>query len=169
MKKLLTAFCFVAISLTACQKTDGPKELPNTQEQTAQAQHDDQHNHDDHNHDDHDHHSDDHNHNHAHSHGHEDDEHYICQGKTITVGVHEHEGETEAHATIDDIEYDFHPDTANPKQFVSQDGVGGSPMLMVLGDDKVSFYDYKDNKQGTLIFDCAEQDIDVPPTAKPQA
>lgn len=144
MKKLI-CISLLAFALTACQKADNHTEPAQTDSQTQPLmqnhEHDNHHDHDDHDSDEHEH----------------DDDKYLCQNKIVKVGIHEHEGETEAHAVIDDIEYDFYPDTATPKQFVSQDGVGGSPMLMVLGEDRASFYEYKDNQKGKLIFDCQEQ------------
>lgn len=163
MKKLI-CISLLAFALTACQKADNHTEPAQTDSQTQPLmqnhEHDNHHDHDDHDSDEHEHddeHDDKDTHeHHAHNHDHDDDK-YLCQNKIVKVGIHEHEGETEAHAVIDDIEYDFYPDTATPKQFVSQDGVGGSPMLMVLGEDRASFYEYKDNQKGKLIFDCQEQ------------
>lgn len=159
MKKLIF-ISLIALTLTACQKADNHTEPAQTDSQTQPLmqnhEHDNHHDHDDHDSDEHEHDDKDTHEHHAHNHDHDDDK-YLCQNKIVKVGIHEHEGETEAHAVIDDIEYDFYPDTATPKQFVSQDGVGGSPMLMVLGEDRASFYEYKDNQKGKLIFDCQEQ------------
>lgn len=152
IKTVSVMLCLVLFALGGCQKTNDNSQ---SQEQTAAPMDNthaadvanvneiknDTHDHSEHAHHDH------------HDHHHDNDQHFMCHDKAVFVGIHEFEGETEAHATIDDIAYDFYPDTNNPQHFISQDGIHGKAMLMILADNKVSFYDYN-NQQGELIFEC---------------
>lgn len=173
MQTLNKNACFLAVllsvgALTACQKPadnnssadnaskDQTTAAQSTQSQNAESEHDHEH----HEHDGHD---------HAH---HDDDfKSYLCGDKTVKVIVQQMEGETEARALIDDIEYDFHPDdVADAKNtFVSQDGVKGKPMLMQLSNDAVTFYDYASKTRGDVIFDCQEKPLVTAPTAQVQS
>ncbi len=191
MQTLNKNACFLAVllsvgALTACQKPadnnssadntskDQTTAAQSTQSQNAEGEHDG-HDHAHHESDGHDHDGHDHEHHEhdGHDHAHHDDDFksYLCGDKTVKVIVQQMEGETEARALIDDIEYDFHPDdVADAKNtFVSQDGVKGKPMLMQLSNDAVTFYDYANKTRGDVIFDCQEKPLATAPTAQVQS
>lgn len=165
MKKsaALTALLLsLGLLTTACQKqenTPAPAEntAPVQAETPAPAQTDAQSNdHDDHH--DHDHddgHDHDHDHSHeGHAHHHHEGDAYSCGDKTVHIAVHDHEGETEAHATIDDIEYDLHPDTDKPNQYIShEDGINGNGMSMTLDGNNAVFT----SMDGKTLLVCEKQ------------
>lgn len=178
--------------LTACQKPadnnssadnaskDQTTAAQSTQSQNAEGEHGehdhehhegDGHDHDGHDHEHHEHDGHDHSaHNHAHD---ENFESYYCANKMVDVVeviVQDMEGETEARVLIDDIEYDFYPESEKTNNtFVSQDGIHKKPMLMQLGDDTVTFYDYTNKTRGDVILNCQEKTLATAPTAKVQS
>lgn len=155
MKRLLITSLALILSLTACQKqeTPPPAEENKTNEQTT--------NHADHQHDGEQHEGEHHNDNHAHEghdHNHAGHEHngdnYTCNNnKTITIAIHDHEGEIEAHATIDDVEYDLNPDTDKENQYISkEEGINNKGMTMTLKDNKAVFADL----DGKELLSCTK-------------
>lgn len=163
MKKLLIAGLVATLALTACnkQETPAPSE-PETATQPAEHTHD----HDDHKdgepqskeqgeHKDsehtHDHAHGDHSHDHAHAHHHAGDTYKCDNNKTVSIAIHDHEGEIEAHATIDDVEYDLHPDGDKKEVFISQEeGLNDKGMRMTLADGKATFNDL----DGKALLSC---------------
>lgn len=140
MKKLVLATLACTLILTACDKT---QEAPvATEEATTQTQqpateateHDEDHE-EAHEHDDHD------------EHGHEGHDHakmgepYQCGDKIAHILVADHEGETEAHLTIDDIEYELDADVQTTGRFTSNDDSianDNKGMAMVIEGDKAT-------------------------------
>lgn len=162
MKKsaALTALLLsLGLLTTACQKQeDTPAPAENTAPVQAEtpapqtdAQSDDHDDHHDHDHDD----GHDHDHSHeGHAHHHHEGDAYSCGDKTVHIAVHDHEGETEAHATIDDIEYDLHPDTDKPNQYIShEDGINGNGMSMTLDGNNAVFT----SMDGKTLLVCEKQ------------
>lgn len=163
MKKsaVLTALLLsLGLLTTACQKQENtPAPAENTAPVQAEtpapaqtdAQSDDHDDHHDHDHDD----GHDHNHSHErHAHHHHEGDSYSCGDKTVHIAVHDHEGETEAHATIDDIEYDLHPDTDKPNQYIShEDGINGNGMSMTLDGNNAVFT----SMDGKTLLVCEKQ------------
>lgn len=163
MKKsaALTALLLsLGLLTTACQKQENtPAPAENTapvQTETpapaqTDAQSDDHDDHHDHDHDD----GHDHDHSHeGHAHHHHEGDAYSCGDKTVHIAVHDHEGETEAHATIDDIEYDLHPDTDKPNQYIShEDGINGNGMSMTLDGNNAVFT----SMDGKTLLVCEKQ------------
>lgn len=163
MKKsaALTALLLsLGLLTTACQKQeDTPAPAENTAPVQAEtpapaqtdAQSDDHDDHHDHDHDD----GHDHDHDHeGHAHHHHEGDAYSCGDKTVHIAVHDHEGETEAHATIDDIEYDLHPDTDKPNQYIShEDGINGNGMSMTLDGNNAVFT----SMDGKTLLVCEKQ------------
>lgn len=84
-------------------------------------------------------------------------ERYHCDnGKLAIILVEAYEGEIEAHATIDDIEYELHPDldTEQDGNYISHDeGIGGEGMRLVLTDNSAIFT-HLDN---TPLLTCQKQ------------
>lgn len=163
MKKsaALTALLLsLGLLTTACQKQENtPAPAENTAPVQAEtsapaqtdAQSDDHDDHHDHDHDD----GHDHDHDHeGHAHHHHEGDAYSCGDKTVHIAVHDHEGETEAHATIDDIEYDLHPDTDKPNQYIShEDGINGNGMSMTLDGNNAVFT----SMDGKTLLVCEKQ------------
>lgn len=163
MKKsaALTALLLsLGLLTTACQKQENtPAPAENTAPVQAEtpapaqtdAQSDDHDDHHDHDHDD----GHDHDHSHeGHAHHHHEGDAYSCGDKTVHIAVHDHEGETEAHATIDDIEYDLHPDTDKPNQYIShEDGINGNGMSMTLDGNNAVFT----SMDGKTLLVCEKQ------------
>lgn len=163
MKKsaALTALLLsLGLLTTACQKQENtPAPAENTAPAQAEtpapaqtdAQSDDHDDHHDHDHDD----GHDHDHSHeGHAHHHHEGDAYSCGDKTVHIAVHDHEGETEAHATIDDIEYDLHPDTDKPNQYIShEDGINGNGMSMTLDGNNAVFT----SMDGKTLLVCEKQ------------
>lgn len=163
MKKsaALTALLLsLGLLTTACQKQENtPAPAENTAPAQAEtpapaqtdAQSDDHDDHHDHDHDD----GHDHDHDHeGHAHHHHEGDAYSCGDKTVHIAVHDHEGETEAHATIDDIEYDLHPDTDKPNQYIShEDGINGNGMSMTLDGNNAVFT----SMDGKTLLVCEKQ------------
>lgn len=146
---VLAIFLMAMIGLSACQKP-APAEQPvasETATTTAPATEAHDHDHDDHDHDEHDDHDHEgHDHDHAHS-----GETYQCGDKKINILVHDHEGEKEAHALIDDIEYDLHPDATKPNYYVAQEeGLNNQGMSMTIDADKAVFA----GLDGKPLLDC---------------
>lgn len=146
MKKLFT-LSLLALLLTACQKNDvpavadtaaAPATAPAASTNTTEHSEHDGHEHAEH--DDHD-------------HAHDAGDAYTCDGgKQIKIGVHTYEGELEAHATIDDIVYDLHPDTTAANQYIShEDGINGQGMLLNLTDNQAVFTSLADK---TVLLSC---------------
>lgn len=101
---------------------------------------------------------DDHAHGHSHTHGHgehghhhhHDGEMFQCGDKKVNIAVHNHEGQMEAHATIDDIEYDLALDTAKPNHYTTAEGLNNQAMVMHLDGDKATFKTADDKP----LLDC---------------
>lgn len=151
MKKFLILGLSIALLTTACQKQDEPttdgdnKPLPAVSVPSEQAPtlptDDDHHDHDD-----------------EHEHHHHEGKPYKCDNdKTINIAIHDHEGETEAHATIDDVEYDLHPaEDGKTDIFVSQeDGINGKGMKMVNEPDGKVVFKSLDDKETLLTCNPA--------------
>lgn len=147
MKKLLIATLATTLALTACQKpaekpAEPKAETPAEQapvEQTAQpAPQEGEHAHKEGEHKEGEHAHHDHNHAH-HNHDHHDGDAYQCGDKAVNIVVHNHEGEMEAHAIIDDIEYDLPADTAKPNHYTTAEGLNNQAMVMHLDGDKATF------------------------------
>lgn len=163
MKKILITSFVAVLALSACQKQESPKpDAPAEQKtQTAPAdQHSHEHKEGDHDHAGHDHHDHDHaHHNHAHhSHAghdhHHEGEAYQCGDKKINIVVHNHEGEMEAHATIDDIEYDLPANATKPNTYSNpEEGLGNQGMVLSLDNDKATFTSL-DGK--STLLDCTK-------------
>lgn len=141
MKKSLLAILSLAVLATACNQQT-PSEPAKTESapitQTEAPKQTDHHNHKD----EHANHSHDHSHE-GHTHEHHEGEKYTCDNnKNVTIAVHNHEGEIEAHATIDGIEYDLHPDSQKANTYVSQEeGINDQGMIMTLDNNTAKFYD----------------------------
>lgn len=140
MKKLLIASLVATLALFGCKKQETPEPAPQAETQTAPEttnQTDtppaDTH---DHAHDDHA----------GHAHEHHAGEIYQCDNdKTVSVAIHDHEGEIEAHATIDDIEYDLSPVEEKENAFISlHEGLNDKGMKMLKDDKKLTFTDLDD-------------------------
>lgn len=161
MKKLIILGLSVALMATACKKQEttsesAPPAEPTTQTEPApekpqepseqsQEPTTEAHSHGDHNHG--------HNHDSHAAHHHEGDTYRCDNNKTINVAIHDHEGEIEAHATIDDIEYDLHPDTGKPNHYISQDeGINDQGMIMVLSDNTATFT----SLDGKQLLNCTK-------------
>lgn len=157
MKKLLIASMIATLALTACQKQEAPAEPKAETKTTEQApakpadpapkaeehkegEHNHAHDHAGHNHAGHDH--------------HHDGEAYQCGDKKVGIVVHNHEGEMEAHAIIDDIEYDMPADANKPNHYTSpEEGLNNQGMVLVLADNKATFSSL-DGK--TTLLDCTK-------------
>lgn len=152
MKKLNTATValLALLGLSACNKpteqaTTAPAEqavASETATATAPAT-TEAHDHETHDHDD----KHDHDHEgHGHAHG---GEAYQCGDKQINILVHTHDdGKVEAHATIDDIEYDLEPKSANV--YHTDDGINDKDMTLTLDADKAVFT----AGDGTTLLTC---------------
>lgn len=152
MKKLLIptfALAFV-FGLTACQQPAEPKkEETKTIEQAPAKEGEHAHDHK-HEHEGHDHNHAHGDHDHAgHDHHHEG-EAYQCGDKKVNIVVHNHDGEMEAHATIDDIEYDLPADADKPNHYVTKEGLNDQGMTLHLEGDKATFTGADDKP----LLDC---------------
>lgn len=152
MKKLLIASLVATLTLSGCKKQEEPttnntenQALPTTTSTEESHTQSTEHGHE------HDHHEVHDTHEHQHHHG----KSYKCDNETtVTVSIHDHEGEIEAHATIDDIEYDLHPaEDGKTDVFISQeDGIGGKGMKMLnTPDDKITFTSLDDKE---VLLNC---------------
>lgn len=157
----MATLSLAVLTLTACDKkpaeseqttnpaptststeTTAPADTAVTQPATPADNH--AHAHGDHAHGDHAHGE------HGHQHHHEGDA-YQCGDKTVSIVVHNHEGEVEAHATIDDIEYDMPQDATKPNHYVSpQEGLNNQGMAMQLDGNKATFK----SLDGKVLLDC---------------
>lgn len=163
MKKLLIASLVATLALTACKKEEAPAEPKADTQTTEQAptQPAQEHSHDDHQHDhthehkdgdkDHHHAHGNHSHDHAHAHHHAGDTYKCDNNKTVAIAIHDHEGEIEAHATIDDVEYDLHPEDGKKDTYISkEEGINDKGMRMTLADGKATFNDL----DGKVLLSC---------------
>lgn len=134
---LSLAFLTTVLMLSGCNKPDDTATTPAIAQ--TETVHSEAH---DHGH-----------HEHEHDHRHMDAETYTCDnGKMIMIGVHEHEGETEAYATIDDITYDLHQDTAAANQYIShEDGINNQGMIISLVDNQAVVTSLADN---SVLLTC---------------
>ncbi|MDO4250937.1 MAG: hypothetical protein Q4C68_05455 [Moraxella sp.] len=147
MKKILIPTLLITLGLTACQKQEeapvadtqttqttttesapATTTEPTTQADSAQpATTADAHA-------GHDHSADEHNHDHA-----EGDKYQCDNGKSVSIAIHNHEGEMEAYATIDDVAYDLIQegnDYVSPTESFVQ---GQTGMKLSLTDGKATF------------------------------
>lgn len=138
MKKLLVPALVLIFGLTACQPTAEPKK----EEIKTEHAHD-------HAHGEHGHHHDHAHGEHEHAH-HYEGEVYQCGDKQISIVVHNHDGEMEAHATIDDIEYDLPADADKPNHYATKEGLNDQSMALHLEGDKATFIDADDKP----LLDC---------------
>lgn len=159
MKKLLIASLIASLALTACNQQETPASEPKTTAQPAEHTNDHEHKDGEHKEDEHAHDHDDHKdgeHAHGehegHAHHHHEGDRYKCDNdKTIAIAIHDHEGEIEAHATIDDVEYDLHPEDGKKDTYISkEEGMGDKGMRMALADGKATFNDL----DGKALLSC---------------
>lgn len=153
MKKLLIASLIASLALTACNQQETPASEPKTTAQPAEHTDDHEHKESDHKEGEHAHDHDDHKdseHAHGehegHAHHHHEGDRYKCDNdKTIAIAIHDHEGEIEAHATIDDIEYDLSPVEEKENAFISlHEGLNDKGMKMLKDGEKLTFTDLDD-------------------------
>lgn len=139
-------------TLSACQKpADTSTQTPATHEHQAE------------NHDNHD---NIENHDNGHA-GHDHAEHhfttYTCGDKTIQIEVQESTDKKQAFVLIDDIEYEFNGGTQKDT-FIAQDDMTGKHMLMQISDNTAKLYDYSNQTQGNILFDCQKTSSETMPT-----
>lgn len=160
MKKLLLASLALSLTLTACNKQEASApSKPEVATQPAEHTHDhdkhkdgEQQNGEQGEHKDGEHKEGEHAHDHAHgeheghAHQHHAGDTYKCDNdKTVAIAIHDHEGEIEAHATIDDVEYDLHPEDGKKDTYISkEEGINDKGMRMALADGKATFNDLDD-------------------------
>lgn len=153
MKALLIASLSLALLLSACKKQEEVSESAPAETATTVVEevHEE---------------GDEHEHNHDHSHDHDGEGHmhehhegkaYKCDNdKAITIAIHDHEGEIEAHATIENIEYDLHPVDGKENHFISNDeGIGNKGMLMINESDSKTVFKSLDEKETLLTCNAA--------------
>lgn len=139
---LLALSLMAMIGLSACQKP-APAEQPVASETAAATapatteahDHDHDDNHEGHEHEEHDH--DHEGHDHDHHHG---GEAYQCGDKKIDLLVHTHDdGEVEAHATIDGIQYDLEADKTAANTYTTDDGLNNQGMKLEINGNEAHF------------------------------
>lgn len=142
---LLALSLMAMIGLSACQKPAPAEQTvasetaaTTTAPVTAEA-HD--HDHDDDKHEGHDHHDHDHEgHDHEGHDHHHGGEAYQCGDKKIDLLVHTHDdGEVEAHATIDGVEYDLEADKNTPNTYITDDGLNNQGMKLEINGNEARF------------------------------
>lgn len=144
---LLALSLMAMIGLSACQKP-APAEQPVASETAAATapatteahDHDHDDNHEGHEHEEHDHDHEGHDHeghDHDHHHG---GEAYQCGDKKIDLLVHTHDdGEVEAHATIDGIQYDLEADKTAANTYTTDDGLNNQGMKLEINGNEAHF------------------------------
>lgn len=153
MKALLVTSLSLALLLSACKKQEDVSESAPTKNTTATVVEEVHEENDGHQHSEEgDGHSHDHHSHEGHTHEHHEGKAYKCDNdKAITIAIHDHEGETEAHATIDNIEYDLHPMDGKENHFISNDeGIGDKGMIMINESDSKTVFKSLDEKETLL-------------------
>ena len=173
MKKIILTSLVATLALTACDKkqAEAPAEtttteaaapateVASTSDNTTDTNHGHDHAHDhDHEHGDHAEH--DHDHDHAHDHGdhahhhHHDGDKFQCGDKSVSIAVHNHEGEIEAYLTADDITYDLNQDLNDKKRFTTDEGIegDGKPMTLILDGNKAQVL----GANNATLLDCTK-------------
>lgn len=173
MKKIILTSLVATLALTACDKkqAEAPAEtttteaaapateVASTSDNTTDTNHGHDHAHDhDHEHGDHAEH--DHDHDHAHDHGdhahhhHHDGDKFQCGDKSVSIAVHNHEGEIEAYLTADDITYDLNQDPNDKKRFTTDEGIegDGKPMTLILDGNKAQVL----GANNATLLDCTK-------------
>ena len=171
MKKILIPALALTLGLTACQKAEETPTEPKTetaapaeQATTHDHAHGEHHNHEHkdskHNNEHGDHAEHDHDHDHAHDHGdhahhhHHDGDKFQCGDKSVSIAVHNHEGEIEAYLTADDITYDLNQDPNDKKRFTTDEGIegDGKPMTLILDGNKAQVL----GANNATLLDCTK-------------
>lgn len=171
MKKIILTSLVATLALTACDKkqAEAPAEtttteaaapateVASTSDNTTDTNHGHDHAHDhDHEHGDHA----EHDHDHAHDHGdhahhhHHDGDKFQCGDKSVSIAVHNHEGEIEAYLTADDITYDLNQDPNDKKRFTTDEGIegDGKPMTLNLDGNKAQVL----GANNATLLDCTK-------------
>ena len=169
MKKILIPALALTLGLTACQKAEETPTEPKT-ETAAPAEQATTHDHAHGEHHNHEHkdskynneHGDhaEHDHDHAHDHGdhahhhHHDGDKFQCGDKSVSIAVHNHEGEIEAYLTADDITYDLNQDPNDKKRFTTDEGIegDGKPMTLILDGNKAQVL----GANNATLLDCTK-------------
>lgn len=169
MKKILIPALALTLGLTACQKAEETPTEPKTETAAPAEQattHDHAHGeHHNHEHKDSKHNNEhgdhaEHDHDHAHDHGdhahhhHHDGDKFQCGDKSVSIAVHNHEGEIEAHLTADDITYDLNQDLNDKKRFTTDEGIegDGKPMTLILDGNKAQVL----GANNATLLDCTK-------------
>lgn len=169
MKKILIPALALTLGLTACQKAEETPTEPKTETAAPAEQattHDHAHGeHHNHEHKDSKHNNEhgdhaEHDHDHAHDHGdhahhhHHDGDKFQCGDKSVSIAVHNHEGEIEAYLTADDITYDLNQDLNDKKRFTTDEGIegDGKPMTLILDGNKAQVL----GANNATLLDCTK-------------
>lgn len=169
MKKILIPALALTLGLTACQKAEETPTEPKTETAAPAEQattHDHAHGeHHNHEHKDSKHNNEhgdhaEHDHDHAHDHGdhahhhHHDGDKFQCGDKSVSIAVHNHEGEIEAYLTADDITYDLNQDPNDKKRFTTDEGIegDGKPMTLNLDGNKAQVL----GANNATLLDCTK-------------
>ncbi len=169
MKKILIPALALTLGLTACQKAEETPTEPKTETAAPAEQattHDHAHGeHHNHEHKDSKHNNEhgdhaEHDHDHAHDHGdhahhhHHDGDKFQCGDKSVSIAVHNHEGEIEAYLTADDITYDLNQDPNDKKRFTTDEGIegDGKPMTLILDGNKAQVL----GANNATLLDCTK-------------
>ncbi len=169
MKKILIPALALTLGLTACQKAEETPTEPKTETAAPAEQattHDHAHGeHHNHEHKDSKHNNEhgdhaEHDHDHAHDHGdhahhhHHDGDKFQCGDKSVSIAVHNHEGEIEAYLTADDITYDLNQDLNDKKRFTADEGIegDGKPMTLILDGNKAQVL----GANNATLLDCTK-------------
>lgn len=153
MKKIILTSLVATLALTACDKkqAEAPAETTTTEAaapatevaSTSDNTTDTNHGHD---------HAHDHG-DHAHHHHHDGDK-FQCGDKSVSIAVHNHEGEIEAYLTADDITYDLNQDLNDKKRFTTDEGIegDGKPMTLILDGNKAQVL----GANNATLLDCTK-------------